>query len=296
MSSVYYLARAGNAVSKWTPRAARYALGNMVGVVSYLAWRSKRRITQLNMAQVTGRPVDDPYVKRLAMASWRNYGRYAADFMHFPHTNMEAIERSGRDLTDCAGGWPEYIKQALATGHGAILATAHFGSWDMAGAIFARRFALAAVAETFSDERLNSLLQNQRIQKGIGIIPMEGSARRVLRVLQENKIVAIVGDRPVSKEEGVEVTFFGRKTYVPSGPAALAIMSGAAILPGFVWYGRNNSFYEIAFPPIFPRTGKGTDKAAEIARLTQYVYDALEEMVRQWPTQWYMFRQFWPTE
>jgi KDO2-lipid IV(A) lauroyltransferase len=296
VSSVYYLARAGNAVSRLTPQPVRHGLGGMVGVASYVGWRSKRRITQLNMAQVTGRAVDDPYVKRLAMASWRNYGRYAADFMHFPHMNMEAVERRARDLSESEGGWPEHIKQALAGGHGMILATAHFGSWDMAGALFARKFTLSAVAETFSDARLNSLLQNQRMEKGIGIIPMEGSARRILRVLQENKMVAIVVDRPVTKEEGIEISFFGRKTYVPSGPAALAIKSGAAIIPGFVWYGLNNSFNEIAFPPIFPQSSRGADKASEMVRLTQYIYDALEKMVRQWPSQWYMFRQFWPAE
>jgi KDO2-lipid IV(A) lauroyltransferase len=295
VSSVYYLARAGNTMSRWTPQAARHALGSVAGVASYLGWRSKRVVTQLNMAQVSGRPAYDPYVKRLALASWRNYGRYASDFMHFPHMDMETIEQQARDITCDAGGWPEYVQQALAKGRGVILATAHFGSWDMAGALFARRFSLSAVAETFEDARLNSLLQNQRIEKGIGIIPMEGSARRILRVLQENKLVGIVVDRPVSKEEGVEVKFFGRSTYVPGGPAALAIKSGAAILPGYVWYGHHNAFYERAFPPIFPQTGKGTDKAAEIARLTQYMYDALEEMVRQWPTQWYMFRQFWPS-
>ena len=295
MSSVYYLARAGNTVSRWTPRLARHAFGNALGVVSYLGWRSKRHVTQLNMAQVTGRPVDDPYVKRLALASWRNYGRYAADFMHFPHIDMDKIERRTLDQTQDAGGWPEYVKHAMAGGHGVILTTAHFGSWDMAGALFSRRFSLAAVAETFSDGRLNSLLQNQRISKGITIIPMEGSARRILRVLQENKMVAIVADRPVSPEEGVEITFFGRKTYVPSGPAALAIKSGAAILPGFVWYGRHNTFYARGFPPMFPQASKGSDKVSETKRLTQYMYDALEEMVRQWPTQWYMFRQFWPS-
>lgn len=294
MSLVYYMARAGNAVSRWTPSAARHALGRSAGVASYLGWRSKRIVTQLNMAQVTGRPVDEAYVRRLALLSWRNYGRYVSDFMYFPHMDIEAIAQGSRDVTSDADGWPGHVQHALDRGHGVILSTAHFGSWDMAGAIFTRRFPLSAVAETFEDARLNSLLQNQRIEKGIGIIPMEGSARRILRVLQENKIVAIVVDRPVAKEEGVEVKFFGRKTYVPGGPAALAIKSGAAIVPGYVWYGHHNAFYERAFPPIFPQTGKGMDKAAEIKRLTQYMYDALEEMVREWPAQWYMFRQFWP--
>jgi lauroyl/myristoyl acyltransferase len=48
------------------------------------------------------------------------------------------------------------------------------------------------------------------------------------------------------------------------------------------------------YPPIYPRESKGEQKASEIARLTQCMYDTLEDMVRQWPTQWYMFRQFWP--
>jgi len=56
------------------------------------------------------------------------------------------------------------------------MATAHFGNWDMAGALVARHLPLSAVVETFSDERLNQLVQNQRRERGLGIIPMEGSA------------------------------------------------------------------------------------------------------------------------
>ncbi|HEX6110142.1 MAG TPA: lysophospholipid acyltransferase family protein, partial [Ktedonobacteraceae bacterium] len=133
-------------------------------------------------------------------------------------------------------------------------------------------------------------------EKGIGIIPMEGSARRILRALQQNQLVAIIVDRPVTEEQGTEVTFFGRKTYVPSGPAALAIKSGAAIVPCFLWYGHHNEFYGRAFTPIIPQESKGEERVKEISRLTQRMYDTSEVMIREWPTQWYMFRQFWPSE
>jgi lauroyl/myristoyl acyltransferase len=296
VSSIYYLARSGNTLARWTPRGARHALGSAVGAASYLGWASKRWVTQLNMAQVTGRSPDDPYVRRLAFASWRNYGRYAADFIHFPHFDLNIIEQNARDLSQGGEGWKRQMQPALQEGRGIIVATAHFGNWDMAGAILARHFSISAVAETFSDERLNRLLQDQRKEKGIGIIPMEGSARRILRVLQQNQLVAIVVDRPLSPDQGTAVTFFGRKTYVPSGPAALAIKSGAAIVPGFAWYGDHNQFYTRVFPPIFPQESRGEQRANEMVRLTQCIYDALEEMVREWPTQWYMFRQFWPSE
>lgn len=127
------------------------------------------------------------------------------------------------------------------------------------------------------------------------IIPMEGSARRILHALQENAFVAIVVDRAVAKETGVEITFFGHKTYVSGGTAALAVKSGAAIVPGYVWYGRRQPFCVRIFAPIFPQAHQGPEmRRQEIVRLTQYIYNTLEVMIRMAPTQWYMFRPFWP--
>ncbi len=295
-SSIYYLARSSSTLARWTPQGARHALGFVIGAASYLVWPSKRLATRLNMAQVTGRSAHDPYVRQLAFASWRNYGRYAADFINFPHLDISVIERHAHDLTQGANCWLGHVEHALESGRGIIMAGAHFGNWDVGGAIFTRHIPVSAVAEAFSDGRLNRLLQDQRKEKGIGIIPMEGSARPILRALQQNQAVAILVDRPVKQDEGIAVTFFGRKTYVPGGPAALALKSGAAILPGYVWYGHHNQFYIRVFPPIFPQKSKGEGQAGEITRLTQRIYDTLEEVVREWPTQWYMFRQFWPSE
>ena len=48
---------------------------------------------------------------------------------------------------------------------------------------------------------------------------------------------------------------------------------------------------------MFPQPYEGKEgRDREIARLTQYMYAALEEVVRQAPTQWFMFRRFWPEE
>jgi len=295
VSSTYFLARSGNTLARWTPQSARHALGASIGVASYLGWPSKRFVTRLNIAQITGRPVHDPYVKHLALASWRNYGRYASDFISFPHLNVDNVVRNLRDLSESEGGWQGCMQSAVQAGRGALFVTAHFGNWDMGGAILARYHPVSAVAETFGDKQLNQLLQDQRREKGIGIIPMESSVRPILRLLQQNQFAAIVVDRPVAANQGTEVTFFGRKTYVPGGPAALALKSGAAIVPGFVWYGHHDEFYVRAFKPIFPQQVKSSERAAEISRLTQCIYDVLEVMIREWPTQWYMFRQFWPS-
>jgi KDO2-lipid IV(A) lauroyltransferase len=210
--------------------------------------------------------------------------------------NMDEVDARTLDQTQ-GGNWQDMTRQAFAPGKGTVIATAHFGSWDIAGAIFARHFPLSAIAETFKDPQFNALMQGHRIEKRMGIIPMENAPRRVLQDLRENKAVAIVVDRPVSKEKGVEVTFFGKKAYVPGGPAALALKAGATILPGFVWYGRKNHFYLRAFAPIYPQPYQGpAEREREIARLMQAIYAALEEIIAEWPTQWFMFRPFWPAD
>jgi lauroyl/myristoyl acyltransferase len=296
VSSLYWLARTGIAIAGKTPRSVRYALSSGLSSASYLGWRAKRQVTQQNMSKVLGLPVSDPRVRRAAFASWSNYGRTASDLIYFPHMDMDDIEARTQDLTQ-GGTWQELAGQGLEPGKGMVIATAHFGSWDVAGAIVARHFPMSAIAETFKDPQFNALMQGHRNEKQMGIIPMENAARRVLQDLHQNRAVAIVADRPATREKGVEVSFFGHKTYVPGGPAALAFKAGAAILPGFVWYGLNHQFYIRAFPPVFAQPATGPEeRSREIARLTQYIYSALEEVIREWPTQWFMFRAFWPAE
>ncbi|MEO3856410.1 lysophospholipid acyltransferase family protein [Acrocarpospora sp. B8E8] len=296
MSSVYWLARSGIAVAGRTPRRVRHGLAATATSVTYLGWRSKRLVTQENMAKVLDLPASDPRVKRAALSSWSNYGRTAASLICLPYVDMLDVDARTQDLTE-GMTWQECVRLAIAPGKGAIITTGHFGSWDIAGAIAARHVPLSAIADTFKDPRLNSLLQGHRREKGVDIIPVSSAARRVLQELVASRAVAIVIDRPVIRERGVEVTFFGHKTYVPPGSAALAVKSGASIMPGYFWYAPRNRFYIRAFPPIFPRAvSNRTERMQEIQRLTQYMFACQEEVVQKCPTQWFMFRRFWPAD
>jgi lauroyl/myristoyl acyltransferase len=296
MSSVYWLARSGIAIVGRTPRPVRHALASTVTSASYLGWRSKRRVTRENMAKVMGLPVGDYRVRRAALASWSNYGRTAANLVCLPYLDMRDVDARTVDLTE-GMSWQECVRAAMAPGKGMIITTGHFGSWDLAGAIAARHVPLSAIADTFKDPQLDKLLQGHRRDKSVAIIPVSGAARRALEELRRNRAVAIVVDRPVVQEQGVEVTFFGHRTWVPSGSAALAVKTGAAVMPGYVWYAPNNHYYLRAFAPMFPRAVNGrAERTAEIQRLTQYIFACQEVVVRQCPTQWFMFRRFWPVQ
>lgn len=290
---VYYLARFANWLTGKTPRRLRLNIAGAITVLIYYGWFAKRRVTIENYAQILGTSTRDPQARRLARLSWRDFGRYISDFFYLPNTTSEAVLARMKDETPAPGSFA-LVDEALARGKGALLVSAHFGAYDVAGVLLATHTPINLLIEPLPDPRMNTLWQGQRKELGLGVISIEKTPRQILRVLQQNGSVAVAVDRPLPPGEGVPITFFGRRCWVPGGIAQIALKSGAAIVPGFCYYDTafSETYYLYAAPVIYPEsTG---DKRADAIALTQKMYDAIEAMVRRRPEQWAMFRAFWP--
>lgn len=292
---VYWMTLALSWIAGRVPRRPRLWVSGVLGEVVYLAWVSKRRVTIANMAQVLGRPLHDRQVRAMARRTWRNYGRYISEFFWLPNTTVADLMRRLHDATP-PPGWAGMLDHARAGGRGVLVPTAHFGNWDAAGVVLGSHVPLHVIAETFADPRLNALVQSQRAALGMTVVPMERATRGLLRVLQEGGTVATPVDRPLAEGQGVPIEFFGRRCHVPGGIAQLALKTGAAVVPGFCWYDEaySSRYYSYVASPIFPQTTG--DRKADTITLTQQIYDVIAETIRANPTQWYMFRPFWPQE
>ncbi len=289
---VYWLTQFASWLAGKVPRRARLALAGPLTTLVYYAWASKRRVTNANMAQILGVGPQDPRAQQLARQSWRNYGRYLSDFFYLPNATREQVMARVRDTSRAPGAFSMF-DEATARGKGLIIATAHFGAWDIAGVAVASQRPLHVLVDTFTDPRMDELIQGQRAQFGLRVLRAEKSPRPILRALQENQAVAIVADRPLSPEEGVPITFFGQRCYVPGGVAQLSLLSGAPIAVGGAFYDDQFSmtYHLLLEEMLYPeRTG---DRQADAEALTQRVFSALERMIAQHPDQWYMFRPFW---
>ena len=120
---------------------------------------------------------------------------------------------------------------------------------------------------------------------------METGVREVYAALARNETVAVVFDRPVERG-GVPVTFFGAETAVPEGVARLALRTGAAVV-GAVGIRRGDRVITRISPPFeIAVTG---NRERDVRELSQTIVSWLEVQVRQYPSQWYMFRDFWPS-
>jgi len=119
---------------------------------------------------------------------------------------------------------------------------------------------------------------------------MGKAVRSCITEIRKNHMVALVGDRDFS-EKGIIIDFFGRPTHFPEGPAALSLMTGASIVPGFMLRNPDNSFtLRIEKAVEFSPTG---DKIKDLADLIDVYKKIIQDYIRKYPTQWYVFRRFW---
>ena len=68
-------------------------------------------------------------------------------------------------------------------------------------------------------------------------------------------------------------------------------MTGAMLVPGYLVRRRDGGYDGYILPPTTP--APGGDRAAEIQRMTQSIFSALERIIAGSPQYWYMFRDMW---
>lgn len=267
------------------PLRVSYAIAAALSDLAFLALPEKRRNAIENMAYVLGPAATPREVRRSARRAMRNYARYLVDFLRMPSVTYEEVQR--RVQFD---GW-HFLDAALEGGKGAIFCSVHMGSWDFgAGALALAGYPVHAVVDTFKHPHLNEFIQSSRRRTGMQVIPVNEAPRRVLTVLRQNAVLGLLVDRP-SPHDGVPVTFFGAEARLPAGAAALALRTGASVVTMGLVRRPDNSFVGLIRPPIEYRpTG---NREEDVAALTQRIVASLEEMIRAYPDQWFMFRKMW---
>jgi lauroyl/myristoyl acyltransferase len=195
--------------------------------------------------------------------------------------------------TDAATTGAEHLDAALERGKGAIVALPHMGNWDVAGMWLVHHSGpFATVAERLKPESLFDRFVEYRESLGFEILPLTGGARGPLEVLRErlreNKVVCLLADRDLS-HHGVAVDFFGEATRMPGGPAVLAAMTGAALLPVALWF-TPDGWAQVINPPIAMPDGRLRD---QVPQVTQALARQFEVDIAAHPADWHMLQKLW---
>ena len=89
------------------------------------------------------------------------------------------------------------------------------------------------------------------------------------------------------------MAFLGRQKMIPKGAAVLSKKTGAPIVPVFFVRKEDNSFEFKIHEPLFPPSKLEGSEHESIVQIVKKYSSIIEQTIRQYPTQWLMFREFW---
>jgi KDO2-lipid IV(A) lauroyltransferase len=184
-------------------------------------------------------------------------------------------------------------EHAHAKGKGVIFLTCHLGAFDLQITNMAMRGLNPNIIGTpLKNHRLNDLLWNYRNLHGAIAIARGKETFRMIKVLKSGGSVALLIDQD-TKVKSVFVDFFGVSASTPAGAAILALKTGAAVVPTYIYLGEDNLQHMHILPEI-PMTGTG-DEDRDVVYNTQLLTNFIEETIRRHPDQWVWMHERWKT-
>lgn len=261
------------------------------------AWQRRGPSVQrleANLARALGTQEPDA-VREASRAGMRSYLRYWCEAFRLPDWNHDRIVNRVRIELE------HNLREPLAAGRGVVAALPHMANWDHAGAWGCLTGApVTTVAERLKPERLFERFVAFREGLGMEILPLTGGTDDVFVTLADRlgrgRLVPLLADRDLSRR-GLKVTLLGEATRMPAGPAALAVRTGAALVPVTLWYEGDEPdhtlvvrFHDEIEPPA------SVQGSRRVIHMTQAVADRFSEGIAEHPQDWHMMQRLFLTD
>jgi KDO2-lipid IV(A) lauroyltransferase len=266
------------------PHAVVRALGATMGFLFYVLDGKHRRVAMTNLSQSFPTRARGE-IRVIARQMFKHFGRLLFEILKFstlsPQAMLRRVEFEGEDRA----------RLAYAQGRGVLFFTGHFGFWELHAVVHGLQLRpIGVLARALDNPLLNRLLEDVRGRTGNTVIYRQGAVRRVLKTLSAGEGVAMLIDQHMHSADAIWVDFFERPAATTSTLAALALRTGAPVVPVFalpVDGGRYRMIYEHA---VEAPQGDGPDAIREF---TQRCTDVLEMYVRRHPELWLWMHRRW---
>lgn len=274
------------------PRSGALLVCRIVSLAGYRLLGSLRR-TGLRSLEIAFPEKTLAEREAILKGTFESLGRVLAETSQFRKMTPADVEKIfDLDLDDEAR---ELYRVQKEQNRGVLITTGHLGNWELLV------FGFAALHEPISylARPLDNLLiedMTMKIRTRFGNRPINkaNSAMLAVKILREGGILGALSDVNAHPKEGVFVPFFGVPACTISGPAIMAIRSGAAIFPAFCVWDRDRKKYRFVHGPVIEPADTG-DRKADIAATTAAYTAEIERLIQRYPDQWLWVHRRWKT-
>ncbi len=244
--------------------------------------RDIREIVRRNLALLRTEPV----TTREATAVFTSYGETIADYVAVGNMPPEVGDKLCAERAGL-----EHLQEALRHGKGAILATGHFGFFEL-GALLLGRMGYPVTIVTLSEHTPQLTAWRAAFRRRWGaetveIGPDVFSSLRVVKVLEAGGFAAMLVDRPAG-DRTMPVDLPNGRIAFSLSPALLAHLGDCPVVPVTITLRPDGTYRILAKACVWPRRLPGSRDEA-VAAATRTVAASLVEEFCRVPAQWYHF-------
>lgn len=287
-TAIYFFVRFLIIASNSMPRRMWLTVCGALGRMAYFfATQSRERVIyHLGMAYGKEKPLSE--ILALSKEIFKMLGKNAGEVLRA--RSIKTLDELN-DFLVTEG--MENFETASSKGKGVIFLTCHLGAFDLQITNMALRGLKPNIIGTpLKDERLNDLLFNYRNSYGAVAVVRGKETLRLMKALKKGGSVAILIDQD-TKVKSRFVDFFGMPAATPVGAAILAMKTGAAVVPTYIYLG-NDYKQHMHILPEMPLVLTGNEESDIVAN-TQHYTHFIEEQIRKYPAQWVWMHRRWRT-
>lgn len=270
------------------PRRMSLFCGRVLGMVFYLLDKRHRKVALKNLKVAFGHMSSPMERKRVARGSFMHFGQVLMDLIKFMTLSPEKRDA----LLTISGG--AHLEEALKKGKGALIVTAHYGNWEMGISGLARFGKVDVIARALDNAFIENELRDLRGRLGAKVIYKNQAVRQTLRALEDNRIVAILIDQNVLRDQAIFVDFFGKTAATTPALAMFHLRAESPIIPGFCYPTPSHKYHMHLYEPV--RVTLSGEREKDVIAITQVCTQAIEDQIRLNPQYWLWFHDRWRTQ
>ena len=241
-------------------------------------------------------------LKAIKPGSWSitNFLRTYRVFWNFAWSIADTARfRETRTMPDWEFAGLEHFEELRAHKGGAVILTAHMGSYDLGAHVFSdtshRRIIMVRAPEVDPETRRFEEEQTER-SRGEGLridfnTKASELALELLHALQAGELVAIQGDRVTPGIAAIETKLFEHRAHVPSGPFALAMAARVPVFPLFIVRAGRRRYRLVTCAPIHVER-RSRHRDDDLRAAVEQWSKQLEEVIRCGWHQWFAFEPY----
>ncbi len=256
----------GRLLWKYYHRGRKRALDNLRASFPEKSEQWLRRTGQRSFEHIAMLAIDVLFTPRLVKKNnWRHYSRF------------KTAERA---------------KWMMKEGKGMLMVAGHYSNFEIMGYMLGLfGYNIYSIARPLDNRFINKYLYDVRRRAGQKIIDKKGAAELMSKLTSKGATLCFIVDQDAGRK-GIFVDFFGRKASTYKSIALLAITTNTPIGVGYSRRVDNRFFFEIGVNRIIT-PDEWADKEDPLQWITAEYTSAIEQFVREDPTQYWWLHRRW---